>query len=93
MQVLSKWKVKEVAHFKTSRNVKQPDGTYKWAECDAERVELYVVTGGSPENDEFAMHSPSGTMQVVITNPVALGKYKPGEEYFFQSSPASERGE
>jgi hypothetical protein len=43
---------------------------------------------GSDEDNTFAKFSPSATLQIQITNPALLGKFKVGEKYYVDFTPA-----
>lgn len=43
---------------------------------------------GSDEDNTFARFSPSANLEIAITNPDLLGKFKPGEKYYVDFTPA-----
>ena len=51
-------------------------------EVQSETLTLYPVTGGSDENKSFSNSTPSGKIEIQITNPELFGKFKTGESYY-----------
>ncbi len=47
-------------------------------------VKLSPVIGGSEENKSFSIYTPSGSIELHITNPVALGFFEPAGEYYVE---------
>jgi hypothetical protein len=45
-------------------------------------VKLSAVHDGSPENNEFALASPSGSLEMHINNPAAVDFLQPGSNYY-----------
>jgi hypothetical protein len=43
---------------------------------------------GSDENNTYAKFSPSGMLSLTVANPVLLGKFNEGEEYYLDFSKA-----
>lgn len=43
---------------------------------------------GSDENNTYAKFSPSGSLQLTVVNPVLLGKFSVGEEYYLDFTKA-----
>ena len=37
---------------------------------------------GEHEDNDFHRYSPSGSLQLTVTNPTLIGKIKPGEKYY-----------
>lgn len=58
-------------------------------EDGAVRVNLQAVTSGSKENEQFWKYTPSGSMEMYITNPSAAGFFEKGKEYFLDFSRAN----
>lgn len=52
-------------------------------------VHLMAVTTGSAENEGWSKYTPSGQLQMVISNPAAFEQFEQGKEYFIDISPAS----
>lgn len=52
------------------------------------KVTLTPVTGGSEENKSFWAYTPSGQIEMTITNPDAVDHFQPGQEYYVDFSPA-----
>lgn len=50
---------------------------------------LIVVTTGSAENESWSKYTPSGQLQMVISNPAAFEQIELGKEYFIDIVPAS----
>jgi len=58
----------------------------------SESVTLYPVTSGSEENKQWSKATPSGKLELQITNPDAYGKLVSAREFYvdFVSIPAAE---
>lgn len=50
-------------------------------------VKLSPVTSGSEENKGFWKYTPSGTLEMSITNPEASKQFEPGKEFYVDFSP------
>jgi hypothetical protein len=44
---------------------------------------------GKDEDNTFALFSPSVALEITITNPELIGKFKPGEKYHVDFTPAT----
>lgn len=88
--VLAKFKVKEVTQFETSISVKNADGKYEYQAGIGNRIKFEVVSGEKPENEVFAVWTPYGSMEMVITNPALVGHFKVGSTHFFKIIPEEE---
>jgi hypothetical protein len=55
---------------------------YGGGNVDQERVKLIAVTADTPENKAWSKWTPSGSFEVLITNPEAIGKIEVGKSYF-----------
>lgn len=42
---------------------------------------------GVHEDNTFAAYSPTGEFKIHVTNPALLGKFHPGDTYYFDASP------
>lgn len=51
-------------------------------------VNLMAVTTGSVENESWSKYTPSGQLQMVISNPAAFEQFEQGKEYFIDITPA-----
>lgn len=51
-------------------------------------VNLMAVTTGSTENESWSKYTPSGQLQMVISNPAAFEQFEQGKEYFIDIQPA-----
>ncbi|MEB7925463.1 hypothetical protein NGJ69_17240 [Atlantibacter hermannii] len=51
-------------------------------------VTLGAVTTGSVENESWSKYTPSGQLQMVVSNPAAFGQFEQGKEYFIDIQPA-----
>jgi hypothetical protein len=51
-------------------------------------VNMNAVHDGSPENNQFAQASPSGSLEMHINNPAAVDFLKPGKSYYLDFSEA-----
>lgn len=47
-----------------------------------ENVECTPVLSGSEENKSFSAATPSGKLELMITNPEAYGSFVPGRSYY-----------
>lgn len=45
---------------------------------------------GSDEDNTYAKFSPSASLSLTIANPALIGKFKPGEHYYVDFTPADE---
>lgn len=43
----------------------------------------------NPEDVNFAVATPTGTMTFNVTNPAVLGQFKPGQEYYIDLIPCA----
>lgn len=50
-------------------------------------VHLIAVTTGSTENETWSKYTPSGQLQMVISNPAAAEQFEQGKEYYIDISP------
>lgn len=51
-------------------------------------VNMMAVTTDSAENETWSKYTPSGQLQMVISNPVAAEQFEQGKEYFIDIAPA-----
>lgn len=52
-------------------------------------VELWAITReDTEENKAFWKYTPSGFIQMTITNPAAVSQFKEGAEYYIDFTPA-----
>ncbi|QMR77927.1 hypothetical protein [Enterobacter sp. RHBSTW-00175] len=51
-------------------------------------VNLMAITTGSTENEAWSKYTPSGQLQMVISNPAAFEQFEQGKEYFIDIQPA-----
>lgn len=68
------------AKFQCSNITKSPDSS-------TTVVNLTAVTTGSDENKTWSKYTPSGQLQMVITNPTAADQFEQGKEYFIDITP------
>lgn len=60
----------------------------------AETVKMYPVSGdsfganGESEDNTYARYTPSGEVRLNITNPDLIGKFKPGQKFYADFTPA-----
>lgn len=45
---------------------------------------------GSDEDNTFAKFSPSGFLELTITNPDLIGKFNPGDRFYLDFTPVEE---
>lgn len=48
---------------------------------NSEVINLKVVTNDRDENKEWSKYTPDGSLNMTVTNPLAFGEFKAGEEY------------
>lgn len=53
-------------------------------------AELSAVHSGSPEDNQFAKATPSGSIKMTVDNPVAKDFLVPGKSYYVDFTPAPE---
>lgn len=53
------------------------------------KIELFPVTSGSKENEQFFASTPTGKVEMYITTEAAL-MFTPGQEYYVDFMPAIE---
>lgn len=51
-------------------------------------VNMMAVTTGSAENESWSKYTPSGQLQMVISNPAAVEHFEQGKEYYIDIQPA-----
>ncbi len=90
--VRAKFKVAEVRQVSVSTSKQDPE-TGKWVphEDVQEVVRLTVAQG--PGNESWSKWTPSGSIEMAITNPEAVAALKLGQHYFVDFTPATEVGE
>ena len=65
--------------YKDGKNVEMP----------AEHVRLTAVCGGpNNPNESWNLSTPSGSLEMTICNPLAMGKLEVGKSYFLDFTPA-----
>jgi hypothetical protein len=74
--VRAKFKVQSVTH-------NAPAGTEK-----SGSVVLTPVTSGSEENKVFWKYTPSGRIEMQVSNMDALAQFQPGQEFYVDFTPA-----
>ena len=47
-------------------------------------AKLSPVIGGSEENKSFSIYTPSGSIELHITNPAAVNFFEPAGEYYVE---------
>lgn len=77
MTVRAKMNCVEVKHFATG----SPDGTYA-------QVTMMPVYNDGPENETWSKYTPSGRVEMCITNPDAVNSFEQGKRYYVDFSPA-----
>lgn len=53
-----------------------------------ETLKFTAVSGGSPEDNSYSKFTPSGTIELFVSNPDLAGKLKPGETFYVDFTPA-----
>lgn len=56
---------------------------------NSETPKFRAVYGDSEENKSFSKYTPSASLELSITNPQAMGFFKPGRDYLVTITPAS----
>lgn len=56
---------------------------------DNEGVNMTPVVSGSEENKSFSLYTPSGKIEMHITNPNCIGFFVPGKEYYVEFKEAN----
>ncbi len=83
MSVRAKMKCTEIA---TRENNRYDQTTRELIPGTAETVKLTAVAGD--ENKPWSMYTPSGSVEIAITNPDAVKQFKVGGLYFVDFTPA-----
>lgn len=50
-------------------------------------VRLVPVTDGSPENQTWSRYTPSGSIDLAITNPDAVARFREATEFYVDFTP------
>lgn len=58
------------------------------ADYSAATVTLIPVWGDGKANDQWSKATPSGKLEMLITNPAAVSKFELGREYYLDFTPA-----
>lgn len=78
-KVRAKMRVEKITRF---------DGIYldpetgQWKQAEQQQVSMGCVIGGSPEDNTFASATPSGQLEITITNPATVGFFELGKSYY-----------
>lgn len=54
------------------------------------KVTLRAVSGGTPEDNQFSKWTPSGVVEIYISNPSAFDVFEVGKKYYADFSKADE---
>lgn len=57
----------------------------------SKEVRLTPITGTSEEDKAFWQYTPSGELRMQIDNPPAAAMFEPGQAYYVDFTPATER--
>ena len=49
---------------------------------NSEQINASPVTDGTPEDNSFSQWTPSGSLDLTISNPDLMGKIKPGAKFY-----------
>lgn len=84
MQTRCKFQVQEVAQV-AWHVITKKDEPKRYAE----RIKLNAVYGSEPgsENQSFSEATPSGTLEIFVTNPQVVGTFEPGGYYYLDLIP------
>ena len=55
---------------------------------EMQAVKMQVVAGGNPEDNTYASATPSGTLELSITNPDTVGFFDLGQSFYVDFTPA-----
>jgi hypothetical protein len=58
-------------------------------DASAAQVTLTPVYGDSEENKTWSQHTPSGKIEMLITNPSAIASFELGKDYYVDFTPAA----
>lgn len=83
MTVRAKMKCTEIA----TRAVDSYDHETKKTVPVTQEVVRFSAACGD-ENRQWSQHTPQGTIELHITNPAAVARFKPGAHYYVDFSPA-----
>lgn len=53
-------------------------------------VKMRATHSGSPEDNQFAAATPSGSLEMYISNPAAMDFLEPNKSYYLDFSPAAD---
>ena len=85
-KVRAKFRVQELKKYVGSA----PKAGGGWENAILDGVVLMPVTGGTPENEGFFLATPSGRIEMNVTNPAVVGFFEPGAEYYVEFAKATE---
>jgi hypothetical protein len=57
---------------------------------ESDRIKLSAVTG--PGNEDWSKWTPSGDLNIQITNPEAMGQFEVGKDYYIDFTPVPIEG-
>lgn len=63
-------------------------GSYGGIGDQVATVEMLPVSADTPENAQWSKYTPSGKIEMVITNPSAVEAFELGKTYLINISPA-----
>lgn len=75
----AKFQIHEVKRFPGGDTIKASAVTSKPFDKD-----------GLNEDNTYAKHSPSGSLELTITNPALVGKIEPGQKFYLDFVPAKD---
>lgn len=71
--------------------------TYGGDKVVNEEIKMHCVCGNQPfgpngesEDNSFARWSPSGNLNITVTNPNLFGKFVAGQKFYIDMTPAAE---
>jgi hypothetical protein len=54
-----------------------------------EMTPVYGSYGDGKDNESWSQYTPSGSLEMMITNPAAIDQFEPGKAYFIDITPAN----
>jgi hypothetical protein len=79
-RVRGKFKVNSITRHRGSRPPKA--GEEGWQPCELQTVKLSPVMGGSAEDNTYSSATPSGSIELSITNPDTVGFFDLDAPYY-----------
>lgn len=55
-----------------------------------ENITLNAVTDGNAEDNSYSKYTPSGKLELSVTNEAVFGFFQPGKKYYLDVTPESD---